>query len=420
MTSARICLLTSAHLSYNPRLLKEADALHEAGYDVRVVAMWLQAEKVSWDKQLMASRNWRLETVNACQDNLLGYVNWVKGALRQKLYQGSKLLLKTRTGMENAYRPYLPELSQLAARNSADLFIAHNLQALPAAAAAARRWQAKFGFDAEDFHRGETHENSKAEIVHRRLVEGIEQKYIPQCQHLTAASDGIGAAYMAALGVRKPVTILNVFPLSERSGHTPPDELRQERRGEGMSFYWYSQVIGGDRGLDDILRAMALLGKGVHLCLRGTWADGYERVFLGRARSLGVEKQIHILPLSPPEQLVERAAQHDVGLALETGETANRRIAVTNKILNYFLAGLAIAATDVPGQRNIMESTPGAGCLFTPGDAESLAARLREWSNDTTKLQSAKAASKSAGETFFCWDIEKQKLLEAVAQALKS
>jgi len=322
--------------------------------------------------------------------------------------------------MENAYRPYLPELSRLATRDPADLYIAHNLQALPAAAAAARRWRAKLGFDAEDFHRGEIHEGSKAEIVHRCLVEGIEQKYIPQCQHLTAASDGIGAAYMAALGVRKPVTILNVFPLSERSGHTPPDELRQERRGEGMSFYWYSQVIGGDRGLDDVLQAIALLGDGVHLCVRGTWADGYERIFRERAQIWGVEKQIHVLAPAPPEQLVERAAQHDVGLALEPGETPNRRIAVTNKILNYFLAGLAIAATDVPGQRGIMERAPNAGFLFPPGDAETLAARLREWSNDSTKVQLAKAASKSAGETLFCWEIEKHKLLETVAQALRS
>jgi glycosyltransferase involved in cell wall biosynthesis len=165
---------------------------------------------------------------------------------------------------------------------------------------------------------------------------------------------------------------------------------------------------------------MALLGDGVHLCLRGTWADGYERIFRERTQTLGVEKQIHILPPALPEQLVERAAQHDVGLALEPAITQNRRIAVSNKILNYFLAGLAIAATDVPGQRGIMERAPGAGFLFAPGDAETLAARLRDWSINPVKLQSAKAASIRAGKNRFCWDIEKQKLLEAVAQALKS
>jgi glycosyltransferase involved in cell wall biosynthesis len=322
--------------------------------------------------------------------------------------------------LERAYSRYFDELAGLAARERADLFIAHNLQALPAAAVAARRWHARLGFDAEDFHRGEFSPEAVAQSPLCRLTEMVEEKYIPQCGHLTAASDGIGANYAAALGVCQPVTVLNVFPLSEREGRTPRAELQRERPGAGLSLYWYSQVIGGDRGLDDVLQTMALLGDGVHLCLRGTWADGYERIFRERTQTLGVEKQIHILPPALPEQLVERAAQHDVGLALEPAITQNRRIAVSNKILNYFLAGLAIAATDVPGQRGIMERAPGAGFLFAPGDAETLAARLRDWSINPVKLQSAKAASIRAGKNRFCWDIEKQKLLEAVAQALKS
>src|SRR5580704_18905598 len=34
----RICLISPSHLSMNPRLVKEADALTEAGYDVAVIA----------------------------------------------------------------------------------------------------------------------------------------------------------------------------------------------------------------------------------------------------------------------------------------------------------------------------------------------------------------------------------------------
>ena len=135
---------------------------------------------------------------------------------------------------------------------------------------------------------------------------------------------------------------------------------------------------------------------------------------------LGVEKQIYILPLAPPEQLVERAAQHDVGLALEPGNRPNNRLAASNKLFAYFLGGLAIAATDVPGQRTIMESAPGAGFLFSPGDAAALTVRLQDWSTNSAKLQAAKAVSKREGEKRFCWDVEKNKLVTAVAQVLQS
>src|SRR5437870_2051059 len=34
----RICLITPGHLATNPRIVKEADALSEAGYEVTVIA----------------------------------------------------------------------------------------------------------------------------------------------------------------------------------------------------------------------------------------------------------------------------------------------------------------------------------------------------------------------------------------------
>jgi glycosyltransferase involved in cell wall biosynthesis len=116
--------------------------------------------------------------------------------------------------------------------------------------------------------------------------------------------------------------------------------------------------------------------------------------------------------------LVERAAQHDVGLALESGETENRRVAVANKLFTYFLAGLVVAATDVPGQRAVMESAPEAGFLFQPGDAGMLARQLRAWLDDPCELRRAKDRSRQYGESRFCWDREKARLIKAVARVV--
>src|SRR5262245_3458817 len=41
---ARVCVVTAGHLSTCPRMLKAADALHTAGYQVRVVS----TRHVSW------------------------------------------------------------------------------------------------------------------------------------------------------------------------------------------------------------------------------------------------------------------------------------------------------------------------------------------------------------------------------------
>lgn len=418
MSERRICLVSTLHLSYNPRLMKEADALHEAGYAVRVVAMREETAKAAWDDELMTARKWRLQRIDVCRDNLPGRARWIGGGLRQRLYQRSGFFRRLRHGSENALNRYFAEMCSVVSSEPADLFIAHNLQALPVAAFAARKWKARLGFDAEDFHRGEISCFDEGRADLRRLISGIEEKYVPSCEYLSAASDGIGAAYRATLDVPYPVTILNVFPLSERSGDTPPEELQSERRGKGLSLYWYSQVIGRDRGLEVAIEAVALMKRGVNLHIRGAWAGGYEHELLAKMKTLGVESLVHVVPPVPPEELVERAAQHDVGLALELGETENRRIAVTNKLLNYFVAGLAIAATDVPGQRGIMERALGAGFLFKPGDAKSLADRLTEWRDSPERLSAAKSRSKALGESGFCWDKEKHKIIMAVERVL--
>src|SRR5688500_10830076 len=54
----RVCLITSESLTTNPRLVKEADALAVAGYEVRVVScQWMDWTRRE-DARLLASRNW--------------------------------------------------------------------------------------------------------------------------------------------------------------------------------------------------------------------------------------------------------------------------------------------------------------------------------------------------------------------------
>ena len=416
MGQKKICLVTSEHISYNPRLVKEADALTAAGYAVRVVALNREPEKWKLDQELMRQRSWRLESLPASRkagNRLL----WLRAALRQKLFAQLKLLQAAPGGLDRAYSRHAPELAALAGRESADLFLAHNLPALPAAATSARKWNAKLGFDAEDFHRGEFLETAETAEV-RRCTALVEEKYIPRCDYLTAASDGIGREYAKLLRITPPLTILNVFPLSERAGQTPQEELNRERQGDGLSLYWYSQVIGPDRGLEDALRATALLKPRAQLHVRGGCANGYADHFLGEARRLGILDRVHLLVPVPPPQLVERAAQHDVGLALEVPRTENRKVALTNKIFTYLLAGIAVAASDVPSQVEIMNQVSNAGFAFASGEADCLANGLTKWLDDPEELARAKRCSRANGESRFCWEIESKKLIHAVGQVL--
>src|SRR4051812_46293198 len=94
---SRICIVTNLALSHNPRVVKEADALHEAGFDVRVVSSqnlhWVSA----WDEELIARKPWRVEIVRWSTATLRE--RWVRYRtyLRQALFE--RILLTTRVGL---------------------------------------------------------------------------------------------------------------------------------------------------------------------------------------------------------------------------------------------------------------------------------------------------------------------------------
>ena len=400
-TRRRVCLVTQTHVSLNPRLVKEADALTVAGHDVRVVALDLVDEHAALDREMMRGRAWRLESIRVPRRRGRFPLGYLQIATRQKAARALFAAgLQADAVAVRALSRYLGPLARAASREQADIVIAHNLPALPAAARAAERLGAQLGFDLEDFHSAELPDDSSHDRE-RALLTAIERRYLARCDLLSASSAGIADEVARRYAVRRPVVVHNTFPLADRELDPPPP---RERRGEGPSLYWYSQVIGPTRGIEQAIRALALLPFAAHLHLRGQIGDEFARTLNELARDLGVADRVHLLPYAPPHTLVALAAQHDIGLAMEQPDTLNRAICATNKLFTYLAAGLAVAATDTPGQRRILDDAPGAGFLYPPRDVNALAAGLERLLSSPTELAAAKRASLAAARARFSWE----------------
>jgi glycosyltransferase involved in cell wall biosynthesis len=309
-----------------------------------------------------------------------------------------------------------PELRAAAFRVDADLYIAHYSGALAAAGEVARRRGRLLAFDAEDFESGYYEYKSGPREIDR-LTEDIEREYLPDCCYVTAASAGIGAAYAAKYGIAKPTTVLNVFPRSER-----PLAFRETNAKAPLKLHWFSQTIGGDRGLEDVIGAMAMLQDcKVELHLRGRCVFGYHEELLRFAKKQGMDPvTIKFSPPAVSEEIIRLSAEYDVGLALEKAASPNRDLCLTNKIFSYLLAGNAVAATSTTGQKAIVEKLGAGGLLYQSGDCESLARGLRVWHDDRSKLEQARREAWSLGTSTFNWDLEKKKLAEVVDSVLSA
>jgi glycosyltransferase involved in cell wall biosynthesis len=409
----RVCIITQLHLSMNPRAVKEADALTEAGYDVEIIAADFSKAAREADAAFI-DRPWRV-VANA---KFGPSAPWLIRS-RELLRRGAARLLVSKFGLDHpfimrpAWHPSAPDLVAATRRVEADLYIAHYVAALPAAAIAARSRGVRYAFDAEDFHLGDAPEGEEHELG-RRMTRSIESRYLSGSAYVTAASPGIAHAYRQAYGIRLPTVVLNVFPRVEG-----PD--RQAAKGSAEpapSIYWFSQTIGPERGLECAVRGIGIALSRPHLYLRGKPAVGFIDRLRILAAEVGAADRLHILAPAPPPEMAHLAALYDLGFAGEPGHTQNRRVALTNKLFTYLLAGVPIVASAIPAHVSFANELGDAMRLFAIDDAAGLAATLDEVFANREALSAARAAAFALGQTRFNWDLEKLILLEQVSKSL--
>lgn len=396
----RICLVTAGHISFQPRILREADALLAAGHDVRVVCRHTDHLLTGYDRELMRSRRWKLQPVEL-QRNGHSRRKWLVEATRARTFERLfQFGVRSERVAIGSYIRGLRAAVKIAGAEPADWFIAHTQAALPIAAAAAERWNARLGFDCEDLV-------SELGSDPPEVVKMIERRYLPACHYITAPSTSIAERLAEQYGLKQPLVLYNVFPLALASKVTEPSQRLAVRP---LRLHWFGQTIGEGRGLEEAVAATRDLGDDVELHLRGRVTDAY-RSHLESIATTGSPVKIFFHPVIKHDEVIMSMEEFDVGLSLERADHGNYALTVTNKLFSYLLAGLAVAATDTPGHREILRQIPSAGFLYEAGKPESLAAGVRHWHLDRAALRQAQQAAWDAARARFCWDIEKEKFL---------
>lgn len=395
-----VCIVTPGHLASNPRVVKEADALHKAGYGVTVIAGDLTGFVRPFDEEILRRAPWKAMRVGASSRPRRLMSRLARGLVRALPAVRLPVPLAV-----TAHSSQTAELARTACDIAADLYIAHYVSALPAAAAAARRHGAALGYDAEDFHAGEP-DNRLG------LVQAVEGAFLSRCSHLTAASPLIAKAYEKTYG-RKATTVLNVFPL-------PPDRqaVRPPRADGTLTAYWFSQSIGPDRGLQSVIEALALTRSRVSLHIRGSDEAGHGKALLAVAGRLRVDDRVELLPMASPSQMVELAGEYDIGLSLETDISESRRLCLTNKIFTYLLAGRPVMMSDTPAQKALAADLGEAAAVVSLSDPVAIAAQLDRWASSPQTLQTACETACRLGCTRYNWQVEQGVFLASVERAL--
>ena len=394
-------------------MLKAADALFDAGYEVRVVSTCTAGWATEADAVIGASRRWRWRTVN--YDRSTAPAAWFLSGSRHKAARVLTNVVASvpQSLVATAFGRVHRELVNAILAEPADLIYGGTAGAIAAVAEAGRRSKTPFAVDFEDFHCAE-HAAPEGDLSND-LARSVMRDASDGAAFATAGSEAIALACRDELGITA-IPIDNVFPLPQ----TAPSVADGVHRYEEFAVYWFSQTISAGRGIEDVIRALGLTGRRATFTLRGCSTPDYVEALVTLAAREAPPVRIVIEPPIAPDAMVHACGAFDMGVSAEQPYVRNRELALSNKALTYPLAGLPVALTDTAGHRPLARDLGAGALVFAPGDPESLAAQMLPVMTDESRRAQARAASWHAAQTRWHWDheLERGALLAAVKGAL--
>jgi glycosyltransferase involved in cell wall biosynthesis len=399
-------LLTGGVLCNNPRVIKDADTLADAGWDVEVLGAWITDEYVARDRAVMAGRGWRWTPVVQPSSSA-----WPRVRTRLAREVGARTGL--RTGRQLGYAG--PELLRTALERQADIYVAHSEPALWAIRQLATRG-CRVGVDFEDwFSRDNGADQHRRHIA--AYLEDLERHVVRVAALRMSPSRAMSAAISAAYDCEPPAVVYNAFPWSERARF---DGARRDRTScDRPSLLWYSQTIGPGRGLELLCAALAEVSADAEVHIRGKSTEAYRTSLVSRLPDAWKSRVFFHAPVSVDE-LPSRIAEHDIAFSGEDAASPSRDLTITNKVLHGLVAGLAVVASDTAGTREVAVLAPGAVFVFDAGQPGSLAACLRALLQSRETLTAAQAAALNAARSTLSWEHQQPTLLEAYTRARAS
>jgi glycosyltransferase involved in cell wall biosynthesis len=404
--SVRVCVVTAGHISTCPRMLKTADALQGAGYDVRVVSTNHTAWATRTDRLVASSRAWAWTVID--YDRATARAQQLSTGAR---FRAAGVLASgmgaARVPLAIAVRAYSrahDELVRAIASQPADLVYGGTTGALAAIADGAARLGVPYGIDFEDLHSAEL-EAGGSELAHA-LAARIERRVLAGAGFATAGSPMIADAYAQAYGTR-PIPIHNTFSL-----RMPPapaaleaDRPHADTAGERpLRLYWFSQTLGPGRGLEDVIHALGRSGVAAELHLRARPIAGYLESLRALHRDVAPETAIvHHDPASP-DAMVELAQPYDAGLSCEEPTVLNHRLCLTNKIFTYLAAGVPVILSRTPAQALLACDLGAAALSYECGDVNGLSDLLRHFAEDAAARRHARCAARAAATRRWHWE----------------
>lgn len=254
----------------------------------------------------------------------------------------------------------------------------HDLNALPAAVAAARRNGARVVYDSHEIFL-ESGRNARRPRWARAWLARLERRLAARASALVTVNRTLAAMLGPRLGIAR-VTVVHNCPPRWSPPAPRPDRIRAATGiPVDAPVLLYHGAFMAQRGLRVLADAILSAGlERAHAVFLGF--GPMERELRALASDSRWAGRLHVLPGVPPDELLAWVGSADVGIMANQPRSANELHSTPNKLFECLAAGVPVVSSDFPERRSIVIGDPDGplGTMCDPTDPASVAAAIRQ------------------------------------------
>lgn len=301
---------------------------------------------------------------------------------------------------ERWYWSNFPRVLNMAIESGCDLIYANDWDTLPLAVTAAKKLRARVVFDAHEYAPLEHEQILLWRILFTPAIRYLIKKYAPSADATLTVVPAIAEKFKLEFGLN-PVVIMNA-----------PEKVTLPPKSTDFRniHLIYHGIAGHARPLENMIRTVALCDSRytLHLMLVGTHPN-YLSHIKKFSNQVAPGRVVFEEPV-PPEEIVRRIAEFDIGYCVLDPINYNTMISLPNKFFDAIAAGLPVCIGPLPSMEDIVKGY-GLGCVSRTFEPTAVAETLNRLT--TEQLRAMRAAAQNASEELNA-DIEMKKLIEII------
>jgi glycosyltransferase involved in cell wall biosynthesis len=389
-TPIKLCMHVRGVVRLDTRVMREATALRDAGFAVTILDL---------------------------EDDLTRPAEEDLGRIHVKHIMKPNWLLPARSRVGHLIKSTqkLVYTTIQLIRMPADIYHAHDDNALAACYIAARWHHKLLIFDAHEFPL-----NSLSDIRWswlRGLLINLFTRMIRNCARIITVSSPI-AREICHLYQIPQVSLIRNLPVYQAIPKS--DRLRQHLGlNPGVKVALYQGNIDSERGLDKLVHTAKFLDRDMVIVMMGKGVGVTPSQLNSLIMSEGVSDRVKILPPVPYTELLHWTASADIGLnVLPPNYSLSIQMCLPNKFFEYLMAGLPVLSSQLPAVAEVI-NTYDVGQIVSSLAPAEIAAAINAMLEDQAALERMHRNALEVAQYDLSWEKESQELIRLYSDLLE-